>query len=615
MAKPVKKMHFWGLWIPLILIFAFVILPVGMTVLIFYDGSHIETGVTEKQSDAKVFGTIMTDMFDGCRKEEDQTIDLKITQKQLNQLLYNASSSFQGNQFLKQFAVVIEDKSYEFDLEIDAYNVFKTHLTIETTVSTKEDLGEGLGKGFYFDITELRAGRLTDIESVLPWLVNTVGLDLSTLFQNAGLSIVSDLDNLALKYPYKAFIEDFSKRSGTTDPLFMNIFSNFLVNDLINFSHVPESHTVGIIDMNPYKSNDLYTNSDKVIDFTVGEEEIPLLNAKCDEVQLMINDGIIDNDSKVTEHARTVLKYLAFGQDFLSKSEKSYLEGIYSKIQAQYCLNMSIEDYSAMMKGAVFGDTTNTIMDKITSNVDGMVGSLTDEEKKDIINDLKAGEVHYFRGGDSDEDPIIIDDNEIHKLTKANKNLVGYGFTFVGEKDDGTDKLAYAILDNVYPTVLPAGEGIEKDSLSLTFGLNINGCRTSLIMPMEGADYHDYEGHEHGLVFDVTDAPLYFGTADFPGLKDEMKEVINSAGNDDSSMIQFEKNSAGEVEAISISFDFDTYFDKHSDSNFTKFNARAESEAGAYLIVEFDYCVSEGSVAGKRAGEFAISIGYQQMDI
>ena len=90
MATPKKKKHLWGLWIPLIVIFSIVILPLGVVAILFYDPHHIDTGITEKKEEAAIFNSVMTDMFDGCRNE-NPTIDLKITQKQLNQLLYNAS--------------------------------------------------------------------------------------------------------------------------------------------------------------------------------------------------------------------------------------------------------------------------------------------------------------------------------------------------------------------------------------------------------------------------------------------------------------------------------------------------------------------------------------------
>ena len=138
MVEQKKKKHLWGLWVPLIILFSVVVLPVGIVAALFYDPSHVELDIDTSKDKSQVFNSIMVDMFDGCRKDKDPTIDIVITQKQLNELLYSASSGMTAdpNSPLKQLAIIIkDDNKYIFDLEISTLTVVKTHFVIETVVA------------------------------------------------------------------------------------------------------------------------------------------------------------------------------------------------------------------------------------------------------------------------------------------------------------------------------------------------------------------------------------------------------------------------------------------------------------------------------------------------
>lgn len=611
MVEQKKKHHLWGLWVPLIIIFALVILPLSVVMILFYDPHHVDTGIESKKEETEIFSSVMTDMFDGCRNKQAPSIDLKITQQQLNQLLYNASSSLpsQASQYLKQFSVEITDDSYVFDLEIEAFTIAKTHLKLTTKVQAGADVGGG-ELGFVFAITDMKVGRLGNLEGILPWMLNTVGLDLTNILSGAGLSIHFDVDNLRLTYAYDDFINDLGGKAGYTDPLFMNIFSNFFTENLIAFNHHAESDVTGSVSMTPFLKNDSYTNSDYVRNPKVGEEDF--LTYASNQVQSMIDANIIPENGNLTENARTVLKFLTFGQDFLNSSEKSFVNSIYPDIQVNYCGNRDMATYSDYAKGLSVGETKSNLMDELTAAVNEKLSGGVPVYLTYLNDVLDDGEAYLFG---KDKEPFVVSDKDVHTLLKGNDALIGYGFTFVSDDANGNAKVSYAMLDNFYPTIIPANPEVEnsKDTMALTFGLNINGAETSLIMPMEGSVVnHD---NVHGLSFNLKDAPLYFGTETFPALKDQLQDIINGISSGDGDMIQFVKNPETQaIESIRMEFDFDKYFDENPTSSFTDFHRNYAEPANAKLVVDFEFASSLSDAPGKRAGQFNVSVGYVKAD-
>ena len=613
MGETKKKHHLWGLWIPLIVIFAIVVVPVGIAAALFYDPSHIDTGITERKEESKIFSSVMTDMFDGCRNEEP-SIDLTITQKQLNQLLFNASASMpeKASEFLKQFSVQIEnDEKYIFDLEISAFNILKTHIRLETKVAVNVELDNGK-KGFLFVITDLKVGRMGNLEGILPWIANTAGLDLSSILSGAGLSIKFDIDNLILTYTFDDFINDMSSMSGSADPLFLNIFTNFFTGDYISFNHYKDEKVVGSIGMSRFLAHPFYTNSDYANSTRPIIEETPMLTYFAGKVESMIDKGIIENNSTVADNARTMLKFLTYGEDYLgNSSETNFVNSVYSQIQADYCGGLTMKEYSDERVAHVFGASEMGIMDRVTGEVSAKIGAMSDAEKIAFLNKIKTSESKKAYIYDS-ANPLIVHDYEVQDLLKDNDKLISYGFSFVSERDDGSAKVSYAMLDSVYPTILEEtydnGELVNHDTMCLSFGLNINGAPTTLVMPMEGEEIH--EGGKQGLSFSLGDTPLYFGSETFPDLKGQLQNIMNGISSDEGDMIQFVNDEHGNVSKIQMVFDFEDYF-ANNDTPFTQFNTLAEAN-GAALVVNFEFKKSDNDESGKRAGQFNVTVGYEQ---
>lgn len=621
MVEQKKKKHLWGLWVPLIIIFSVIVLPLGIAAALFYDPSHTDNGITDEEKKnppekSLVFSSIMTDMFDGCRKEKDPTIDIAITQRQLNLLLTSASSGMTADSPLKQLAIIIKDDSkYIFDLEISTLTVVKTHLVIETKVQGGSELPDGQ-KGFLFEITNLKVGRLSGIQSVLPWLVNLTGIDFSNIFEAANLSIKFDIDNLRMTYSYKDFVKNLSDLSGTGNPLFLNIFSNFFSKEKVNFTHHENTDVTGVIDMAPYTYNADYSNTRYRINPMFGESnDVPMLTYFSSVAEDLLNNNVIPDDSDVTTNTLATIKFLSYGNKYLADNEIAFINSIYdANLKGQYCNNLSADDYSSIRKDAVFGNTSAGLMDDVTGKINDKLA--VPGYKEAFLADLTGdNEAYLFDSGT----PYVVKDDSVRTMLKGNDKLIGYGFGFIGKDNNDAYKVSYSVLDNIYPTIIPADVG-ETDKMALTFGLNINGTETLLVMPMEGQEVHN-EG-KHGLSFNLKDAKLFYGSEEFENLKDQLQtDVINKVGStsDEDNMIQFEVNPENNnVEKINMIFDFKDYFDKEAAkpeaerSPFYNLNQQAEAQ-GAVLVTSFEFAETEtGTVdANNHYGEFRIKLGYK----
>ena len=627
-----KKRHLWGLWIPLIVVFSLITFPIGFAALLFYDATHVDTGITEKKDSALVFNAVMTDMFDGCRNEENPTIDLTISQTQLNQLLYNVTSEIgedknnQAGGFIKQFSVQIgKDQQYTFVLEISIFNVFKTTLTIETVVDSNADLGEE-GNGFLFAITDLSVGRLTDTQGVLSWLAQSANAKaLSNELSKKGLSITFDFDNLRITYPFTKFTQDLAKQTGSTDSLFINVFSNFFTSGMIDFEHHDGEDATGTIELETLFDNPEYTNNSYRTQNTpmYGENgDIPMLTYFSGCAEDLIDQGIIKGNSEndISTNAAIVMRFLAFGDDYLEDKEKAYITNIYPSLKDDYCDGLIQSDYSARQKDTVFGSKPD-LMAEITSAIRDKIEEVTPEVYlQSLEND---GEVYIFGG---DNDYYTVSDQEVSAILSGNKDLIGYGYLFKGNYPRGQAKLSYTMLDNVYATLLPGNvEKETKDAMCITFGLNLNGAQTSLVMPMEATEIHGTKSNPnagvHGFSFDLKNAPIYYGIESFSDLKEQLRTTINRVryGNQDS-MIDYVVDENGNVKEITMLFDFDKWFtDNHIDDeeptdSFVKFHKRAISDPyNAKLVVDFEIKPTSQE-ASNHSGYFTIKVGYKVPD-
>ncbi|MCR4880159.1 MAG: hypothetical protein K5906_04315 [Bacilli bacterium] len=602
MGEQKKKKHLWGLWIPLIIIGLIIVLPVTLVMALFFDPSHVDTGITETKDQGQVFNGVLTNMFDNCRTEEP-SLDLVIKQKDLNQLLFNVQQKVaeQGSagDYLKQFSVEIKDKSYVFDIEASALGFFKTHIKLEAEATTGAELDEGK-KGFLFKISDLKVGRLGNLQSVLPWAANTLKLDLSNIFVNAGLSINFDMEKLTMTYPYDDFIADMVNMVGSSNTLFMDIFSNFFSQNLISFTHTAGNNVTGKINLADFMANPTYTNGSHSLPKLAGSD-VPLLVYESTVAQSLVPNVIAD-DASTAANVFAMTKFLSFGQEYLSGNEKTYIVEKYPLIKDTLCDGNDIDTFSSNRKNEVFGSTDSDLLDKVTSLVNDEITTNLPTYTADVL----AGNNVYIFGETAD--PLEITDEEVRTMLKANTGLIGYGFSFTGKDDSNNLKTAFTMLDKVYPTLIPATE-TAPDLMALNFGLNINGAETTLILPMEATTMSGGD-NVFGMDFDIKNSSLLFGTKEFPNLKGQIQSIMNDVSLS-GDVIEFVKDEAGNVSNLRMSFNFKKYFEDHSDSQFAKFNKTAEDH-DYDLVVKFDIASCESDAPGNRAGQFNLTVGYEK---
>ena len=598
-----------GLWVTLIVFFCVAILPIGLVIALFYDSHHVETGITEKQEMSAVFNTVITDMFDNCSNEEDPSMDLVITQKQLNQLLYNSMSNIGGSasEYLKQFSVEITKDSYVFDLEVSAFNFAKTHLILQTTIKDRADLG-AKGKGFVFQIDDIKLGRLGGLRGMLPWISNTLGLDLGSLFSSVGLHINSDIENFRLTYAYTDFINDVTGMIGSADQMFVDLFSNFITKEYITFSHNAGQNVDGKISLSRFKTNPDYCNQNYVISpkIDVGGVQTPLLKAKANDIVRMLNAGLISTGgtgpSSIEGRVNAMHQFLTYGYDFLDSTEKAYIESVYPSIQNAFCEGKSISEYSSYMRTIVFGgDPAPSLKDVLFEKINNKVNSIDYTNPMtllSIINEIQSeGKYFLFDKDTPEEENLLVTDANLHDMFKDNTALVGYGYSFVNQVSANNYKVSYTMLDNVYTTIKGPSE-TDAGTLTLVFGLNINGCETSLVLPMSVQEITGTK--KSGLRFSVEDSIMYYGTENFNTVKDIISNLINGITLD-SDLLKIQDGS------LELVIDAQSYIEANPTSEFAKFDTLVSPYADLVIKIGMETLTS---AANNNTGRIGIELGY-----
>lgn len=415
--KP-KKVHFWGLWIPLIIVAAIIFIPVGLVMGLFFDTSHYDTGVKEGIEASELFPSVMNNLLDNCRSLEDPSIDLTITEQSLNQLLYSVADKLNKETIpaevknyvtVNQLDIQITDKDYLFDLEATGINFFKTRAQIRMHVTTDADIPSEIGnneKGFIFDIVDTRIGRLGGVLDALPTIAKMTGakINIGDLLKIDGINWTYDEANTRILYPYSTFQADITKMASFGEGLFSDLFSTFFEQNLIQFPH-NKGYINGKIPLNEFKKNDNYYSDLLTIEEkeTVDGVEKLMLNVKADQIESLLNGGILTealatkHDLKLDAAALAVHKFLAFGTDFNSSNEVALINELATNNTFKALLgNKSVSDYSVQRKVEHFGPSNTGYVEDIIDNAQAKVTNMMDaasEADKHIGEGLDPEEI------------------------------------------------------------------------------------------------------------------------------------------------------------------------------------------------------------------------------
>ena len=458
----VKKKHHVGLWVTFIIIFILIILPIALVFAFFFDPTHTpseDLGVETKGAKSDMFSTMLIDMFDYTDDaSKKNSLRLSIKEEEINQVLFdNLLSTLDENtkSFLPQAYVKIEKDKYVFVAEINAYGFFKTRLFLETQLTQQDN-----PKGLMFELTNIKIARLGGLQgltfSLLGNYINDNQLN-AMLKDSIPLSIESHLFDKSGKhylfYPHESFVKDMNGMMdiGGDVEFFTDFIIDMVEDRKFSFDFYSDKSVNGLVSLQDFHDNPNYCSyNDYVIDFKAKDELNKYLPA------------LLKSSDVTRENADTVAKFISYGYSQLSEDEKTLVDGI---TNLPTVLGKSVADYSAeraakfATKGKSLGEV-EPIIDIVSNQVSE---ALTPERILEIVA-AREGKVVDAK----------VSEVELHDVLKTN-HAVGYGKVMYSQNKDGSYKIAYLSVDNIYVNIV-------NNNIYFIIGININGYEVTMIL-------------------------------------------------------------------------------------------------------------------------------------
>lgn len=457
-----KKKHHVGLWITLIIIFVLVILPVGLAFALFFDPSHKseeQLGIDTTGKAQSVSKNLVVDMFDYTDNADmKNSILISITEQDVNQALYDGIlSKMDANtkSFIQAVYLEVNEDDYTFTVELNAYGFFKTRLMLVTGLSLSDN-----PKGLMFEIKNIKIARLGGVQSIsiniLKNFINDAELT-KQIQQGTHFGIEShlfdDSNKHYLFYPQTRFIEDMKNMIAIDQSV--AFFQDFLIDMIsqrkLTFDFYTNKAVNGLLSLQDFHNNPTYCSyNDYVIDFNNKE----LLNRY---LPSLLKEGKVNE-----QNIDTVSKFLSYGYTQLDESEKTFID---TQDYLAATLGKSLADYSTdrelkfASKGAALKDVEQ-------------IEDIVSKQVSDSLTPTRIAEIIASNGGKVSD--IAIDEIQLHDVLKTNP-IVGYGKTFYRPTTDGSYKVSFITLDNIYLNIV-------NNNIYYIVGLNINGYEVTLIL-------------------------------------------------------------------------------------------------------------------------------------
>ena len=310
--KPAKKrMPWWGkLLITLGIIF--ILIPgilVGVIYACFYDGSHKEVDVRDNVETAQVFEGAIVDSLDNTTSAKKMSVALK--DNDLNQVLYNVlNANAQIKEYVPNFYVEASEGKYNFYIEANFKNIFKTKVTLYTESVITDEL-------ITFKVNNIQVGRIGGFNN-FSGLVNRF-IDSATItnaLKSSGLNLNFSLDKLEITYAMSDFqndVKNLLKLPSEYSGLFNEIIGN---KDIRTISATGNNLFALDINLTPLK-------------VTAATHGINNFTVKDGYYSAFINDlrhdvvGLLNASKIQVKDANVVSKFLLGGEAVLTTSEQS----------------------------------------------------------------------------------------------------------------------------------------------------------------------------------------------------------------------------------------------------------------------------------------------------
>ena len=489
---PKKKKAKWP-WVLLILFLIFIVGPIVAVYALFYDASSKRVVLYDNLSLTEVGNRIIVDSLDPAPTEE--IIDVKITEQDIDNMLYLAMSKIQEKvKFVKKAYMNAKGSSYNFFLDVDGV-IIKSRVKVSTNMEISAD-----GKDFIFKVKDVALGRVGGILTPAKWAFNRfiTPEKVAEVLSASGLSLEFDAEQFAIIYPKASLIADLDKLTGSQSiGLYFDVMETIIREDLMDFRVNTNNFLDGVVDLKQLQTNELVTDDDQHIHVT--SEQI---QAKRDDLISLITAGYIDPTNKLeTTYA---FDFLVGGWQYLSNEGKETLQST----DFSYVDILDKENYAGLGQYK----PEETLVEKMKESLD--INRLLDKTLDPRYTDL-----------------CVLSEKDINDYI-AGRSIVGYSSLLYRETPEGW-KVNYITIENFYMNIYKNSD--NKDIAEMVCKIDVNGYTTSLTLETEMIG--DGSFTDNKLTFQVQ--TTQFGSYNAENIKDDFFGIMSSAINNegDSSLV------------------------------------------------------------------------------
>ena len=514
--KKKKKRHI-GLWVTLIVIFVIVILPIGLVFAFFFDPSHKtseELGIQTTGEHRGFADNLEVDLFDYTSDASmKNSLSITINEKDINQTLYDGILSVMDENtrsVVPQAYLDIGEDEYTFVVELNAYGFFKTRVMLVTGLELTDN-----PKGLMFELKNLKIARAGGVQniilSVLKNSMNDKQLE-NELNANMPITLESHIFESVngrryLFYSHENFVKDMNKMIDLGDS--GKFFKDFIIDTIsdrkFTFDFYKNDGIHGLMPLQEFHDNSTYGSyNDYVIDFDAKTE----LNRY---LPTLLKNGNVDSGN-----INTMAKFLSYGYSQLTSSEKtlidnaSYLPTVLGTTTTAYSVS---REAKFATKGAALADVEP--VEKIVS-----------DQVSEALTPARCLEILANDGGKVVD--ASVNEINVHDVLKTNK-VIGYGKTLYRPTDDGSYKVAYISVDNLYVNIV-------NNNIYFVVGININGYEVSMVLTSI------VSGSNGKMYFTLDGDNTYFGNYRIPASLFNSFQSLLATAMGDTGWFSFDKN-------------------------------------------------------------------------
>lgn len=432
-----------------IILVVVLVIPLIAAVIVFftfYNSNFKKKKGIPGVSTEQVLTEVMVDSLDYAKDESK--IRVRLTEAVLNQLLYTAMEDMykESGGIIDNFYIDITKSNYNFYLQVNALNFFKTIVCISTKLSVNDT-------NIVFKIGDICVGHAHGMQKSLNTIFSIANIDLKGLeaelnanFKDAGLSMTLNLTKLEINYAKADFYNDITNKFlPGGDDSYSAIFKEMIGNTELH-SFLPNSEEAIELQMHLDK---MKANAEVFgIDGYVVPDGYMSTYSEAAKTKVL---GYLENEKISVENASSVFKYYVVGYDHLQNNEKTVVDTYLSS-------------------------------GNITSAADTYDFNVPEEESLKMIAEKQINEqISGIVPGIPATYPTRIDvDFTTSQLDRmlSSSNILGSATTMSVKKYSGGYKCNYVVISRL-TTVL------HENSFYFVISVNLNGCEIHLTLETE----------------------------------------------------------------------------------------------------------------------------------